>query len=202
MAIQPRTARTHDAPQPTTVGSGMGDAGFGRFLDEHLERIYAFVARRHEERPVAEELTTIAFERAHQVAESGAVDAPSLAAFALKVAASAVVDRARRARRPIPPGVRARDFDSRGDEAAAEAASDEAAVRVLATAIDGDRLRRAVLGLPEPHQRIIVLVYLDALAASEVATVLGCPEEDVALRLHRALRAMLDATREASTDAA
>jgi RNA polymerase sigma-70 factor (ECF subfamily) len=208
MGIEPRApllpVARDAAPGADTgarTGAAMDGAAFERFYDEQLERVYAFVARRYEDRAVAEELTTVAFERAAEMARAGAVGPDDLAAFTLRVASSAVVDHARRARRPIPPNVRASDLDEGDDRAEAEALSDEVATRVFAMAIDGDQLRRAVLNLPEEHRRAILLAYFDALAPSEVATALGCPVTEVPLRLNRALRA-LRLPLEASTDAA
>lgn len=202
MAIEPRDARLSVTPDQAAPVVGIQDAAFERFLEDNLDRVYAFVARRIEDRSVAEELTSVAFERSLEVARAGSPDLPGLGAFTLRVAASAVVDHARRARRAISPGVRARDLDSDGDQVAAEALSDAAAVRRFAVAIDGDRLRRAVIGLAETHQRVILLVYFDALGANEVATALGCSDDEVTIRLHRALRALRDVTRAGSIDAA
>lgn len=202
MAIEPRDARLPVAPDQAAPAAGIQDGDVERFLEDSLDRVYAFVARRIEDRSVVEELTTVAFERSLEVAMDGSRDLSSLGAFTLRVAASAVVDHARRTRRAIPPGVRARDLDADGDQVAAEALSDDAAVRAFAVAIDGDRLRRAVIGLAETHQRVILLVYFDGLGANEVATALGCPDDEVTIRLHRALRALRDATRTASNDVA
>lgn len=189
-----------DASLPT--GTTLVDAAtFERCFDDQLEHVYAFVARRFDDRSVAEEITTMAFGRAAEMARSGALGADDLAAFTIRVAASAVVDHARRARRAIPPGVRASDLDE-GDRAAAEALSDEVATRVFAMAIDGDRLRRAVTDLPDEHRRAVLLAYFDALPPSEVATILGCAAAEVPLRLNRAMRALRQEIGEASTDAA
>lgn len=202
MAIEARE------PHPQVAGDAMPGAAidaeaFERFYDDHLDRVYAFVARRFEDRAIAEELTTIAFDRACEVARAGTVGPEDLATFTLRVAASAVVDHARRARRPIPPGVRASDLDEGDDDRAeAEALSDEVAARVFSMAIDGDLLRRAVLNLDEAHRRAILLAYFDTLAPAEVATALGCSVAEVPLRVHRALRALRVALGGAATDAA
>jgi RNA polymerase sigma-70 factor (ECF subfamily) len=201
MAIGPHDSRL---PRAAYVGApdGLDVAAFDAFFEEHLERVYGFVARRIEARSSAEELTTVVFERAVEAARSGSIDPASLGAFTLQVAASALVDHARRARRPIPPGLRARDLDEGNDRAEAEALSDEAAIRVFSIAIDGDLLRRALLALPEDHQRAIMLRYLDGLAPTEIATLLGCSIADVSLRVNRALRALRGITDKASVDAA
>ena len=204
------------APQPPPVarvavpsaridvatGSLMDAAAFEHFYDDTLERVYAFIARRFEDRSIAESLTAASFERAAHVARSGSVGPDQLVAFTLRVAASAVVDHARSTRRPIPPGVRASDLDEDDDRAEAEALSDEAATRIFAAGIDGDLLRRAVLNLSEVHRRAILVTYFDALEPSEIATALGCAVAEVPLNLNRALRALRLAVSGVSTDAA
>jgi RNA polymerase sigma-70 factor (ECF subfamily) len=210
MAMQPRTPQQPPVPGTFTPGAGidhapgapMDAAAFDRFYDDNVEHVYGFVARRFEDRAIAEELTAVAFERAASVARSGSVGADELAGFTLRVAASAVVDHVRRTRRSIPSGVRASDFDEGEDQAEAEALSDEAATRVFAMGIDGDRLRRAVLDLPEDHRRAILVAYFDGLAPSEVAGALGCSVAEVPLRVHRALRALRAAMSEDSIGAA
>lgn len=202
MAIEPRDARLPQAIDALAPAAGLDIAALDRFLEAQLERVYAFVARRIEDRGAAEEVTTAVFERSVGAARSGSVGQADLGAFALRVAASAVVDHARRARRAIPPGARARDFDTGTDHADAEALSDEAAIRVFSVAIDGNLLRRALVALPEHHQRAVMLVYLDGLPPDEVALLLACSVGEVSLRVNRALRALRGSLDKASIDAA
>jgi RNA polymerase sigma-70 factor (ECF subfamily) len=197
------TDRREPQPQVARPATPLVDAAtFERFVDDQLEHVYAFVARRFDDRSIAEEVTTVAFRRAAEMARTGALGADDLAAFTIRVAASAVVDHARRARRSIPPGVRASDLDEADDRAAAEALSDEVAAGVFAKAIDGERLRRALTDLPDEHRRAVLLAYFDGLQPAEVATILGCAAAEVPLRLNRAMRALRQEIGEASTDAA
>lgn len=209
MAIEPREQHqpsiARDAVPGAAIdvatGSPMDAGAFEQFFDDNLERVYAFVSRRFEDRSIAEDLTRVAFERAADVVRGGSLGPDDLAAFTLRVAASAVVDRARRMRRALEPGLRASDLDE-GDGAEAEALSDEVAARIFAMGIDGDPLRRAVVSLPEAHRRAILVAYFDGLAPSEVAAVLRCSVAEVPLRLHRALRALSVALSGISIDAA
>ena len=83
-----------------------------------------FVARRVEDRTVAEDLTAATFQRALGVVRGADFGNASFGGFLYRVAASAVVDHARRARRAIPSGVRASDLDEGGDAKAAETIGD------------------------------------------------------------------------------
>jgi len=191
MAIQPTALPSEPQTADATTPPGqLTHDGIARLFDDHMERVYAFVARRIEGRAGAEEATAVAFRRALEVRQSGAVDGPGLPSFLFRVAASAVVDHARRQRREIPADVRAADLDEGDDKALAEEQSDEAASRAFAAAIDGQRLRRAVLELPDAHRRVLLLTYFDALDASESGAALRCPPGDVPMRVHRALRAL------------
>jgi RNA polymerase sigma factor (sigma-70 family) len=192
MAIEPQPLRSQSAADVAPPPGRLDAAAFARDLDDHIERVYAFVARRAADRSGAEELTALAFNRALRGGRSG--DPDRFSGLIYRTAANALVDRARRARRHIPPGVRAADLDE-GDEDrwSAEAISDEAASRALAAAIDGDLLRRAIQRVPDMHLHVIVLSYFDALDPDEIGAALGCSTMEVALRLNRALGAVRSA---------
>ena len=202
MAIEPVGTRIQSAgdhaPEP---GVALDAAAFGALYDSYLPRIYAFIARRVEDRSVDEDLTAATFERALNAVRQRDLPGSSIGAFLYRVAANAVVDHARRARQPIPTGLRASDFDTGDDRIDAEAISDEAATRAFASAIDGEALRRALWQLPEPDRRVILLNYFDGLEPDALCAALGGNPTEVALKLHRALRALRAAIRQEATDA-
>ncbi len=178
-------------------------AAFGELYDFYLPRIHGFIARRVGDRTVAEDLTAATFERALGAVRREDFRNDAFGGFLYRVAANAVVDHARRAARSVPLGRRASDFDDGGAHGTGvEDLGDEAALRAFATAIDRDALRRALVGLPEGHRRVIVLKFYDGLEPAELAAALGCSRETLAVKLHRALRALRAAMQEASTDAA
>lgn len=197
MAIEHRETRL-----PVNAGghfsAGMNGDACAAFFDDNLAALYAFIARRIENRSVTQELTASTLKRALTIAQSGGVEPGSAAALSLRLAAGAVVDHARRTRETAQDSERL--FEAGGADA--EVLSDEAAIRVFAAAIDGDLLRRAVLGLPEVHRRMIVLAYFDALEPDAVGAALSCSGAEVAVRLNRALRALRSTMDETSTDAA
>jgi len=190
MAIERQRLHSQPAEDALAPAQGAGVVEVAKAFDRHFERVYAFVARRADDRSVTEELTALAFKRALR---GGRTDDPDIGFTGLvyRIAASAVVDRARRARRQIPSSVRAADLDEGvEDQWVAEALSDDGATRALAAAIDGELLRRAVLRVAEMHLHVIVVTYFDALEPDEIGAVLGCSTTEVALRLHRALWAL------------
>lgn len=165
-------------------------AAFSSAFDEWLEPIYGFVARRVHDRDAAEVVTTRTFERAASSFAAGTLTIDEVGAFLLKVAASAVVDHARRQRRDVPSGTRAADLDEPGDAEAASWLADAGAARSFTGAIDGIHLRRAVTALHDDDLRLVLLRYLDGLDADGIAAVTGQPAEATSLGLHRALRTL------------
>ena len=202
MVIEPVGIPT-EAPtsEPDRLGAPMDAAAFGALYDDYLPRIYAFIARRLDDRSAAEELAAATFERALRAVREGDLPSHLISGFLYRVAANAVVDHARRARRSIPPDVRASDFDTGDDRIDAEAISDEAAARAFASAVDRDRLRRALDRLPEVDRRVILLNYFDGLEPAELCVTLGCNPSEAALKLHRALRALRAALNPEASDA-
>ena len=202
MAIDGHGTRMDPAREQDLVSRARADpAAFGELYDFYLPRIYAYVARRIEDRSMAEDLTATTFERALGAVRGDFRNA-SFGGFLYRVATNAVVDHVRRERKTIPLGVRARDHDTDDDRDAAETISDESATRAFAAAIDRDTLRRAIGRMPEVHRRVILLKYFDGLELDELCAALGCSRQTFAVKLHRALRALRAAAGQEATDAA
>lgn len=182
-------------------------AAFGELYDFYLPRIHGFILRRVRETSVAEDLTATTFERALAVVRGNDFRNDSFGGWLYRVAGNAVVDHVRRDRRSVPLGIRAGDAWDDGDGAGgargiSDEPGDDAATNAFAAAIDRDALRRALLMLPDHQRRVIVLRFLDELEPAEMAVILGCSRPTVAVRVHRALRALRDAMARESTDAA
>jgi RNA polymerase sigma-70 factor (ECF subfamily) len=191
MAIDGNGTRMESAREQALVAGARADAAaFGELYDFYLPRIYGFIARRVEDRAVAEDLTATTFERALGAVRRDDFRNASFGGFLYRVATNAVVDHARRARRTVPFGVRASDLDEDGDREAAEQLGDDAAARAFTAALDRDALRRAMARVPSNHRQVILLRYFDGLEADELAAALGCSRQTMAVKVHRALRAL------------
>ena len=188
--------------QALVAGARADAAAFGELYDFYLPRIYGFVARRVEDRAVAEDLTATTFERALTAVRRDDFRNASFGGFLYRVAANAVIDHARRSTRTIPLGIRASDLDEDGDAERAASIGDESATRAFAAAVDRDVLRRALVRLPDVHRRLIVLKYFDGLEPDELCAALGCSRQTLAVKLHRALRALRGVVEHEATDAA
>ncbi len=202
MAIDNASTRMEPAREQALVARARADAAaFGELYDFYLPRIYGYVARRVEDRAVAEDLTATTFERALGAVHREDFRNASFGGFLYRVAANALIDHARRARHDVPLWGRASDHDD-GDGDLAATLGDEAAARAFTSALDRDVLRRALARLPEVHRRVIVLRYFDGLGPDELGAALGCSRATVAVKVHRALRTLRGALEREAIDAA
>jgi RNA polymerase sigma-70 factor (ECF subfamily) len=203
MALVVTVSRLEPAREQALVARARADAAaFGKLYDEYLPRIYGFIARRVEDRGVAEELTAATFQRALGAVRNDDLTGAAFGGFLYRVAASAVVDHARRSRRATPATVRASDLDEGDDRRVAEAIGSEAASRAFAAAVDRDVLRRALQAIPEGSRRVLLLRYFDGLEVDEACAALNSTRQALAVRLHRALRILRGALEQEAIDAA
>lgn len=154
-------------------------SAFGELYDFYLPRIYGFIFRRVQDRCVAEDLTSMTFQRALENVRRADFRNEAFGGWLFRVASNAVVDHARRDRR----------FLSLGDLQESEEPGD-IALDTLAAALDRDQLRRALLGLSAGHRELLVMRFFDDLDTAELCAAFGCSRETLAVRLHRALRAL------------
>jgi RNA polymerase sigma-70 factor, ECF subfamily len=177
-------------------------SAFAELYDFYLPRIYGFIARRVGERAVAEDLTAMTFERALGTIRRGDFRNQSFGGWLYRVASNAIVDQVRRDRRTVPLGGNGAGEEDGRDEDREIRLGDEAATGAFAAALDRDVVRRALLRLPEPQRRLLVLKFFDGLELDELCTALGCSRPTFAVKLHRALRALRAAVAQETTDAA
>jgi RNA polymerase sigma-70 factor (ECF subfamily) len=198
-----------DRERALVARSRFDASAFGELYDYYLPRIFGFVVRRVGDRAVAEDLTATTFERALGTVRRGDFRNESFGGWLYRVASNAIVDHVRRARRTIPLGVRASDSaggargtDGADGEAPESTMGDDAALAAFAAALDRDVIRRALTALPEAYRHLIVLKFFDGLEIDELCVALGCSRPTLAVKLHRALRALRFEIARESTDAA
>lgn len=178
-------------------------SAFGELYDYYLPRVYGFVVRRVGDRTVAEDLTAMTFERALGAVRRDGFRNDAFGGWLYRVASNAVIDHVRRGRRTIPLGVRASDvWGEDGNVTGIPEPGDDAAASAFAATLDREVLRQALLRLPETHRRVIVLKYFDGLEIDELCGALGCSRATLAVKVHRALRALKAAAQQEGIDAA
>jgi RNA polymerase sigma-70 factor (ECF subfamily) len=165
-------------------------AAFAELYDFYLPRLYGFIYRRVQDRCVAEDLTAMTFQRALENVRRPDFRNDCFGGWLYRVASNLVVDHVRRDGRFVAMGER--DGREAGDLAA----------DALAAALDRDQLRRALRSLSSGHREVLVLRFYDDLNTTEMCAVLGCSREALAVRLHRALRALRMAVAKESADVA
>ena len=166
-------------------------AAFGELYDFYVARIYGFIYRRVQDRQVAEDLTSMTFQRALENVRREDFRNDSFGGWLYRVASNAVVDHTRRDRR----------FISLADVNEAEEPGD-LALDALAAALDRDLLRRALQGLAAGHRELLVMRFYDDLDTTELCAAFGCSRDALAVRLHRALRALRAAIAKEAADVA
>ncbi len=206
MAQDDGTSRMDPERERSLVDRACTDAAaFGELYDYYLPRIHGYVARRVSDRATVEDLTAMTFERALEALRSGSFRNDAFGGWLYRVAGNAIVDHVRRDRRLTPLGTRS--APGRGDDGAdvervPAPAADAAAVDEFAAALDRDQLHRALLALSATHRRVLVLKFYDDLSTEELCAVLGCSAATLAVKLHRALRALRTTLERMATDAA
>ncbi len=173
------------------VRARVDGSAFGELYDFYLPRIYGFVFRRVQERTVAEDLTSLTFERALEAVRRSDFRNESFGGWLYRVASNAVVDHVRQNGRLLA----LEDPEGTGEPI-------DAATDAFATALDRDEVRQALVRLPARHREVLVLRFYDDLDPEQLAELLGCSREALAVRLHRALRALRAAIAQESVDVA
>ncbi|HET9417151.1 MAG TPA: sigma-70 family RNA polymerase sigma factor [Candidatus Limnocylindria bacterium] len=164
-----------DRERELVRAAGRDAWAFAELYDFYLPRIFGFVQRRLRDRSVSEDITATTFERALAALRGGRFRNDAFGGWLYRVAANAVIDHVRAARR-LTVAV---------DTDALDPAPD-----ALAAALDRDDLRRAMAGLPDTHRRVLALRFFDDLDAAEAGAVLGCSRRTFAVKLHRAVSAL------------
>ena len=166
-------------------------AAFGELYDFYLPRIYGFIFRRVQDSCVAEDLTSMTFQRALENVRRPDFRNDNFGGWLYRVASNAVVDHVRKDRRYVPL-----------DELGGREERGDFALDALAAALDRDQLRRALIGLAAGHRELLVMRFYDDLDTSELCVAFGCTPETLAVRLNRALRALRAAIAREAADVA
>jgi RNA polymerase sigma-70 factor, ECF subfamily len=135
-------------------------ARFGALYEIHFERVYAFVARRVGDRSAAEDVTSDVFHRALANLKRFEWRGVPFAAWLLRIAVNAIVDRSKR----------------QGREIAVDDPPELSVQPGLEQVEDRARLFRLVDGLPEDQRRVVVMRFAEQKSIREIAQDLGRSE--------------------------
>jgi RNA polymerase sigma factor (sigma-70 family) len=180
-----------DRERSLVAASRSDPVAFGQLYDFYAPRILGFIYRRVRDYSVAEDLTSVTFERAFQNVRRASFRNQCFGGWLYRVASNAVIDHYRRDRRRMSLV----SLLDRGD-------FDELCVDILASALDRDEIRRGLYAVHEMHRDVLILRYFDDLDADEICAILGCSKETLSGKLQRALRALRAAVVKESADVA
>jgi len=163
-------------------------AHFAALYDRHFGRIYAFVLGRLRNRDAAEDVTAEVFHKALAALPSFELRGAPFGAWLIRIAANAIVDRARTGGREIA-----------GASGAKELAVDAAAADAdLERAEEYARLQHFVDELPADQRDVIVQRFIEERSIRDVAVRIGRSEgavKQLQLRGLHALRARMGGLR-------
>lgn len=158
---------------------------FARVYEEHVWRVYGFLAYRLGERETAEDLTQATFERALRAWGRYDRSRASVSTWLLSIANNLLADHHRRARAPYPLDA----YDSPNTTPGPEERFAGSAALVDALA-----------GLAERDREVLALRYGGDLTGAEVAQVLGLSLANVQQICSRALRRLRETLAPACDD--
>ncbi|MFI5315961.1 MAG: sigma-70 family RNA polymerase sigma factor [Myxococcota bacterium] len=148
---------------------------FAALYAANFELVYAYVARRVKGRAEVEDLTSEVFRRALAGLPGYESRGAPFSAWLMRIAANAVVDRARRAKRREPTALELGPEPSEPERLDAESRA---------------RLFRCVSELPPDQRRVIELRFAQERSLREIAAALGRTEGAVKQLQLRALAAL------------
>ena len=168
---------------PLPAASERAGIAFEELYRSCRDDVFAYVATLLRDRSAAEEVTSLAFERAYRKRRSFRRERGSERAWLFGIARNAALDELRRRRRLAPLLADPADGPAESDE--------EQALRRVA-------VRRALAALGGRDREVIALKFHAGLANAEIARVLGTSETNAGTLLHRAIQRLREACHEAS----
>jgi RNA polymerase sigma-70 factor (ECF subfamily) len=165
-----------DADERLQIEAARQDpAKFGELYERHFDRVYAFVVRRVRDRSTAEDVTAEVFRKALAGLPRFQSGGAPFAAWLLRIAANALVDRSRRLRREASVADDAPELQVEPDADASDRHSD---------------LFRFVNELPAEQRRVIVERFVEQRSIRDIAGRLNRSEGAVKQLQLRALQGL------------
>ncbi|MEW6555213.1 MAG: sigma-70 family RNA polymerase sigma factor [Actinomycetota bacterium] len=161
--------------------AGTSMDAFAELYEHYVDGIYGYVLRRVGNVSDAEDITARTFEKALGGIGDFKWKGASFCSWLVRIAANNVIDHYRREGKAkmvdleeVLPQLEASDNPTRGIERQEE----------------NRLLLRAMLSLPEKHRVVIELKFIDEMDNQVIAETIGCSKGNLAVRLHRALKAL------------
>jgi len=159
---------------------------FRRVFDIYRDRIYALCRSMSGNAEDAEDLTQEVFVAAFRNIGAYRADA-AFGTYLYRIAANRCAAELRKR----TPKFRSFDGAKEPDGAASPPSPEDLIVRKELT----DRVEAALLALPESQRLLFILGTLEGMRYKEIGEIVGCSEEAVKMRIHRARKQVRDALR-------
>lgn len=177
--MNPRRRRSRGMDATTVeakakLPAGQSDPAFESLYRSSRDDVYAYVATLLRDRAAAEDVTSIAFERAYRRRSSFDPNRGEARAWLFGIARNAALDELRRRKR------RATLAEEPADNAPSVVSIAEESERRIA-------LRQALDTLDGPDRELIALRFFAGLSMAEIGATLGISESNAGTRTHRAL---------------
>jgi RNA polymerase sigma-70 factor (ECF subfamily) len=157
------------------TAAGVSDADWEALYARELPRIYNFFRYRVGDGAVAEDLTSVTFEKAWRARARYRRDLAKFSTWLFTIARNVATDHFRRARVEVP-------LEEGLDRQATGTPEDEAVRRS-----DFERLTALLAGLPERERELLALKYGAGLSNREIARATGLSESNIGTIVHRAI---------------
>lgn len=157
-------------------------AAFEELYSHYLPKIYGFLLNRIGQKELAEDLTSEVFAKALANISKFNDRGVPFAAWLFRIARNTLIDYTRKKKEILTDAVES--FEPEPDHAEAGA---------VAGLIHDEKklfIRKTMKNLPEKYQTVLSLKFFEELSNEEIAEIIGCQKNAVAVRVHRALRLM------------
>jgi RNA polymerase sigma-70 factor (ECF subfamily) len=150
---------------------------FGELYESHFERVYAFIARRVQDRASTQDLTAEVFRKALEGFDKFEWRGAPFAAWLLRIASNAIADHWRKSRREAPSS-ELEEMSAARIPGAIDTVENRAA------------LYRLVRELPEDQRRVIEMRFAEEKGIREIAEEIGRTEGAVKQLQYRAIQSL------------
>lgn len=157
-------------------------AAFEELYNHYLPRVYGFLLNRIGQKELAEDLTSEVFAKALANITKFNDRGVPFAAWLFRIARNTLIDYTRKKKEILTDAVEA--FEPPPEH------SESNATLGLVRDEKRELIRKTMKNLPEKYQTVLSLKFFEELSNDEIADVIGCQKNAVAVRVHRALRLM------------
>ncbi len=157
-------------------------AAFEELYNHYLPKVYGFLLNRIGQKELAEDLTSEVFAKALANISKFNDRGVPFAAWLFRIARNTLIDYTRKKKEILTDAVEAFEPPPEHSEAKATIG--------LMQDEKKEFIRKTMENLPEKYQTVLSLKFFEELDNDEIADIIGCQKNAVAVRVHRALRLM------------